>query len=323
MGIDRSSGSSDESDGTDQASDQPSSSERRPLPDRPGEAEANQKPTGATTETTAESDRSTGGSTPAQTTPKWDEQGGESRDGISQKDRNESVGTPGVADMDRRQGGEHKAPDADTYASPMERRPSYGAFGNLAEEFEARAKSKEFVKQHASAADDRTSESGTMRSGVPSKLDEESIRKQIDPFAPSVSKAEGRKEPFQRTIRDKDADWTDGVDAFDDLPTGEKLTEPDEDKRSRADQFRTKGFQKVDTITSQAEKFTKKAADFFDPPPSAHAETAFDSAPKVVDSHHAGIDPGSAATAVLAVGIVSAELLRWGRGKIRERREAE
>lgn len=105
------------------------------------------------------------------------EQGGESSDRSPQKDRKEPGNTPAVADTHRGQDSEHKPSDANTYASPLEQKPSQGGFANLAEEFDARAKSREAAGQYNDVAEDRTIESGSLRDPASPRLNEESIKK--------------------------------------------------------------------------------------------------------------------------------------------------
>jgi hypothetical protein len=152
------------------------------------------------------------------------------------------------------------------------------------------------------------------------KASGKSLREHIDPVGAESSQKplEGGKAPFQRTIRNKDAPWTDGADTFDDLPTGEKLAEPDEDERSKADKFRTKGYEKAGDIQDGVQKSVNGFDKIFGPRPTGHAEIRADSGPTAVDAHHSTIDPGSAATALMALGIVGAELFRKSREKIKE-----
>jgi hypothetical protein len=146
------------------------------------------------------------------------------------------------------------------------------------------------------------------------------LREHIDPVGAESSQQppEGRKEAFERTIRGKDAPWSDGVDTFDDLPTGEKLAEPDEEKRSPVDKFRVDVHKNFSTISSDASKIVDKATKILLPRPTGHAETRTDSGPVVIDAQHPGVDTGSAVSALLAVGIVGSEIARWGIRKIRK-----
>ena len=182
-------------------------------------------------------------------------------------------------------------------------------FDNLADEFEARAKSRNPNNEQPPEGDgERDSET---------RLDGESIRNLVDPFAPDLDKAEGRKNPFQRPVKDGGAGWTDGVDSLNDLPAGDELAEGDPDVRSTGKNFRRTLYQRYDDASDGLSKYTSTASDFFKPHPTGHAETRVDSGPMVADVNHPGIDPGSAASSLLALGIVGAELLRWSRDKIK------
>lgn len=333
MGIDRSNGNSDEPDDADQGSDQVGQPEHRTPADRPGEPgypsradsrraamEANEKRADATAETNNESGGSQGSAGPVRETSRQDEQDAENRDGTSQEHLKESNSTALVPDTDRRQTDEQKPKDS--YVSPLERMPSYGGFANLAEEFAARSASRETVRQD-NAANEKTPLSGTKPDREATKLDEESIKQQIDPIAPDHDKAEASKEPYQPTVRDKDAEWTDGVDGINDLPTGDKLAEGDDSKASTFDRFRTSTRENVDTLTDQTEKGINSLDKIFGPRPTGHPETRTDTGPSAVNAHHAGIDVGTAASSLLTLGIVGAEATGWILEKIRRRRSTD
>ncbi|TYB48691.1 hypothetical protein [Actinomadura chibensis] len=200
--------------------------------------------------------------------------------------------------------------------SPLERTPSNCGFANLAEELDARRASRE-AAQGNGATNEQPSETGKPDKQT-AELDDDAIKEQIDPFAPDLSKTEGRKETFERTVRDSDADWTEGVDRLEDIPTGETLSEGDDGERSKGDGFRKALYSGYGNAKKSVEQNADLAADLFGPRPSGHAETRADSGPRMADPHHSGVDAGTAASSLLALGIVGAELLRWGRGKIRD-----
>lgn len=308
MGIDRTSGGADEPD-ADKGKEEFKRPDHGPPPQNTAEAAAE----------TAENGKGKDAPKPSRETPEQPEQGTEPKDeDTPTKDRDESASKPEAADVQqKRDSDDHRPADANTSASPLERTPSYGGFANLVEEFDARAKSRELTGQY-NAANDQPSEDGKRDLDTP-ELDEESIKNQIDPFAPDLDKAEGHKELFQRTVRDKDTEWTEGVDSFDDLPTGEKLAEGDEGERSKGENFRKTLFQGYGDAEDGVKKYTSTASDFFGPRPTGHAETRVDSGPTVADAHHSGIDPESTASSLLALGIVGIELVRWAREKIKER----
>ena len=260
-------------------------------------------------------------SIPAQETVRRpDDRGEDPRDGTLQEDRKEEdrTGTevkPDTTEAIPRPGRDQKPAKADANMSPLERAPSAGRFANLAEEFDARAKSRELAQQYA-AASGRPTKADSKRDPAVPELDDMSIRGRIDPFAADRDKAEGRKKPFQRNLENEDAEWTDGVATFDDLPSGEKLSE---EKRSNFERFRAKAYQKLDDIKDDTEKAAKAIDRIFGPHPTGHAEARESHFPSVVDAPHSGIDPGSAASALIAVGIVGAELVRKVHEKIRGR----
>lgn len=109
------------------------------------------------------------------------------------------------------------------------------------------------------------------------------------------------------------------MDQLEDLPTGEKLAEGDEGERSKGDKFRKTLHAGFGDAKKGVEQYTDLTADLFGPRPPGHAETRAGSGPTMADPRHSGVDAGSAASSLLALGIVGAELFRWGRGKIRDR----
>ncbi|WP_433179711.1 hypothetical protein [Actinoallomurus sp. CA-150999] len=335
MGIDRTSGNADEPDNVDEGGDPPSQPEHRPPSDRSGEPgrpysadahraaiNASGKPVESAAEATDESNGANDGPSTAETAQER-EQGSEGRGSPSRDGSKESDGTGAMPDSDHRQDDAHKPPDTGTHASPLEQKPSSGDFSNLAEELDARAKSRELSQQDNGAIKDSASASGPKHELASSKLDDESIKKQIDPFAPDRDKAEGRKDSSQQAARDKDAEWTDGVDSFNDLPAGDKLADADDGEKPKGKNFRASLFEHYDDAEDAVKEYTSTTADFFGPRPTGHAETQVDSGPVASDAQHSGIDPGSAASSLLALGIVGTELFRWGREKIKERNDNE
>jgi hypothetical protein len=330
MGIDRTNGNSDDPESADQGNDQADQSDRRTPADRSGEqgnpsrtdargalTEAKRNPIEATTETNNESSGSQEDPKFLRETPRQGEQGVENNDGTSAEPRKESDGTSAVPDTGHGRADEQKL--TDTCVSPLERMPSYGNFSHLGEEFAARSSSRE-ITQRDDEATGETSESGTEPDHEATNLNEESAKSQIDPFAPELDKYVGRKEPFRQTIREKEADWTEGVDDIGNLPTGEKLAEGDDSKASRFDRFRRSTRENVDSLTGQTEKGIQALDKIFGPRPTGHAETRVDSGPAVVEAHHPGIDVGTAASSLLTLGIVGVEATGWVMEQIQRRR---
>ncbi|MCO6008285.1 hypothetical protein NE236_25230 [Actinoallomurus purpureus] len=256
---------SDEPDVTGQGNDQPTRPERPP-PKQPGDlgyslsadsrrasTEANQKPAEPATEATVESSRFKDGLKPVQEAPQQGEQSGESRDNTPQKDRKESDSTMAATATDGGQDSEHKPSDAYAYASPLEQKPSHGGFASLAEEFDARAESRETAQQYDNAASNRASEPGIKRDLASSKLDEESIKDQVDPFVPNLDNAEGPKEPFRRTVRDTDTEWTDGVASFDVRRHGPGIID------ERAKKFDSNETKVAELLASEGKKIEARA----------------------------------------------------------------
>ncbi|TYK47120.1 hypothetical protein [Actinomadura decatromicini] len=238
------------------------------------------------------------------------------------EERTETSGKSETAEPAREQG-EQKPQETPETESLLERMPSHSGFANLAEEFDARRASRE-AAQGNGVTNEQSSEitnGQSSETGRPDKqtaeLDDDAIKEQIDPFAPDLSKSEGRKETFEQTARDSDAEWTDGVDRVEDLPTGEDLAEQS-DNAPKTDRFRRTGYENLGTIKGRLESATDAVDKALGPRPTGHAETRADG-PVMAEPPHSGVDAGSAASAMLAAGILGAEALRWVRGKINER----
>src|SRR5262249_7664400 len=136
-------------------------------------------------------------------------------------------------------------------------------------------------------------------SKVAFKVGDTTLRDHIDPIGEATSQhpGEGHKDSFDRTIRGKESRWTDGVDTFDELPTGEDLSEPDEDEKSKVDRLRAKAFDNIDTFKSETDKVAKVIDSVFGLRPSGQTEVRSETGPAVADADHPGIDPGSAVSA--------------------------
>jgi hypothetical protein len=134
---------------------------------------------------------------------------------------------------------------------------------------------------------------------------------------------EGNRRPGDRnTDQDQAADQhpapagTEDVEEPPDLPTGEELLEMEGDDESKADKLRRKAYERTDDLFDIAGKVTQRLDDIFHRPPTdSHAVVKTDH--PVIEAPHQGINTGEAATALLATGIVVAELYRWGHNKFR------
>jgi hypothetical protein len=211
----------------------------------------------------------------------------------------------------------NEAGSGQTEAKPGEKdaestRPSIGQSGGETSAEAAKPVEEENRAPDAAAEEDEPRDIAVKASGKP-------LREHIDPVGAETGQQplEGSKDPFERTVRDKDVPWTDGVDTFDDLPAGDKLAENDEDRTSKADRFRAKMYEKLDDIEDHSEKVTNAIDRVFGPRPPGHTEVRAANGPTVVDAHHADIDLGGAASTLLAVGIVGAEAVRKVHGKLK------
>ena len=233
-----------------------------------------------------------------------------------QEDRNETGGESEAAEPGRGREGEQKPVETAETESSLERKPSYWGFANLAEEFDARRASRE-TSQENDASNEQPSET-TKPDPVAAKLDDDPIKEQVDPFAPNPSKTEGYKETFERTVRDSDAEWTEGVDRVEDLPTGEDLTEPNE-SAPKSDRFRRAAAENYASADAQAKKVTKSVFEALEPRPTGQHVGVRHDGPVMEEPAHSGIDAGSMASAALATGIVLAEIGRWCKRKVSRR----
>lgn len=227
--------------------------------------------------------------------------------------RAEATGESGSIPPDRIREGERNLAKTEKEESLPDQIPSEGQVRST-DESDARPRSRENA-QGSGTVNEQAPEIGRSEAGS-GKLEQESVKETIDPFVPDRSKAEGRKEEFQRTVTEGEANWTEGVDRVDDLPTGEALAEKD-DGRARRDRFRKTTYEKFDTIKDQVEGVTKTVERAFGPRPSGHSETRVQDGPVTAAPLQSGIDAGSAASSLLAAGIVGAEMVRWARGKVR------
>lgn len=332
MTNDRTSVRTDEPDDRRQNEEQ-STPENRPPRDRPGEPgypsraesrqgamEANRKPLVASADTSGEGRPQNRPTPPQETGGRSDGRGEDRQDDTPQQahkeaDRTPTEGKPDASDAALRPGRDQKPTKDDPNLSLLERMPSAGDFANLAEEFDARAESRELAKQYNTVSDQSLKADSRRELAIP-KLDDTSIRDRIVPVAADRDKAEEPKEPFQSNFGNENAEQPDDVESPEALASNEDLSE---EKKSRFDQFRAKAYEKLDDIKDDAEKTAKAIDRIFGPHPAGHAVTETGHTPSVVDNQHSGIDPGSAASALLAVGIVSAELVRKVHEKVRGR----
>jgi hypothetical protein len=137
-------------------------------------------------------------------------------------------------------------------------------------------------------------------------VDGKPVRDRIDPLAAADVDAELVTEP-----------WTDPT--ADLPPTGKELSDMDSDKLSRFERLRREGYRKIDDGLDVTEKGFDLGVGAFARPPT-HAETRT-AQPEVVEAPHHAVTAGEAASGLLAAGIVIGELVRWGHGKLTEKKE--
>jgi hypothetical protein len=105
-------------------------------------------------------------------------------------------------------------------------------------------------------------------------------------------------------------------------PTGEQLIEADDKKASRAERARREFLSKenLSDAFDATDDWAKTGQDLFSRPPAGQHVEVPTQEPVITVIPHQGIDPGSVATAGLALGILGAEFLRRGRSKMEQRR---
>jgi hypothetical protein len=105
-------------------------------------------------------------------------------------------------------------------------------------------------------------------------------------------------------------------------PTGDQLIEADDRKASRAERARKEFLSKenLSDAFDATDDWAKTGQDLFSRPPAGQHVEVPTQEPVISVIPHQGIDPGSVATAGLALGILGAEFLRRGRSKMEHRR---
>jgi hypothetical protein len=281
--------------------------DRSPPPDRPGELEApsraesrrvvmeaDQKEPEAGTDTTDDS-RPKNTPTTALESAEQPESAAEGRAEQAPPENGETGTAPPNSTEQRRTDRE-----MDSSSDSLERHPSYGNFANLAEEFDARAQSREQVEElkpgpEKGRPDDKSQ-------SLDFKVDDESAREHIDPEADDADAAGGVETELE--------------------PAGDRaataIEEGENDHRSKLERLRGVGYKNAEDALDKTQSGINKAADLFERPPTgSHAVVKTDQ-PAVAAPHH-GMDAGETTTAVLATGIVIGELIRRGRNRLAER----
>jgi hypothetical protein len=287
-----------------------SETDQSPPPDRSGELgsasraesrrvamEANQKAPEAATDTTNDR-KPKDAPTTAQESSEQRESDTKGRDEQAPPENGETETTPPESTEQRRTDRETDSP-----SDSFEQRPSHGNFANLAEEFDARAKSREQVNELNSGPEEGKPDDKSQ--SLDFKVDDDSLRERIDPVGAS--------------------EWSDGT-AENPNPTGDRIGSAlDEEnkesaERSRVEKIRGAVNKNSEDLVDKAQQGVDKLDSIFGPRPTGQAETRTNSGPQAVDTHHSGVDPGSTASALLAAGMIGAELFHRAKTKIRGER---
>jgi hypothetical protein len=180
----------------------------------------------------------------------------------------------------------------------FKQRPSYGNFTNLAEEFDARAKSREQAKRVNSQLEEAKPSDKPCSPDF--AVDDKSLGERIDPEVDDANAGDSAETELE--------------------PAGDRtitaLDEGENDTRSRADRFRAKAHAGSETLLGKVTSSVNKGVEVFGPRPTGQETRTPHGGPEVGDVPHSGIDPGTAAAGMLAMGILGAELIR----KIRKTR---
>jgi hypothetical protein len=103
-----------------------------------------------------------------------------------------------------------------------------------------------------------------------------------------------------------------------DRPTGEELVKMESDKKSRFERARKRGYERsedvIDAVDKGADTVQKVLAR---PSPTGHPETV--THPEITPAPHEGISAGNAATAILVLGLMFGEGIRWSHGRMKQR----
>jgi hypothetical protein len=197
--------------------------------------------------------------------------------------------------------GQHTDRKTDLPSGLSQQSRSDGDFGDLAGEFEARAKSREQAKTSGSQLEQ--SKPDDELQGLDFKVDDKSLREHVDPEAGDANAA-GTAEPEPEPAGDR---------------TATAFEEGESDDRRRMEKFRGALHKNADDIVGKSQESADNLDSIFGPRPTGHAETRADSGPMATETHHSGVDAGNIVSTGLALGIVGAELFRRGREKIRGR----
>lgn len=95
------------------------------------------------------------------------------------------------------------------------------------------------------------------------------------------------------------------------LPTGEDLVDTAGEESSVAERFRREIYEEGEDVFDVVEHNTKDAYDFFSPPPTGSYETTPSAGPYFSAQHHPGVDVGTGATALFALGLTIDRVATW------------
>ncbi len=112
--------------------------------------------------------------------------------------------------------------------------------------------------------------------------------------------------------------WSNEIGDVVDDRSGDEIADAENDKDSRFERLRRRGFEKGDDALDIAEKATNRAHDLLAKhPPAGHSETP--TGPVVSDAPHVGLDPGNVVTAAILAGMLAGDGIRWFHSKLKTR----
>lgn len=105
-------------------------------------------------------------------------------------------------------------------------------------------------------------------------------------------------------------------------PTGEQIVEMEDPKASRAERARKEFLseENLGDAFDATDEWAKTGQDLFTRPPTGQHIEVPAQGPEITAVPQGEIDPGSAATAGLVLGILGAEFFRWGKHKVEHMR---
>ena len=107
------------------------------------------------------------------------------------------------------------------------------------------------------------------------------------------------------------------------LPTGEDLVDTAGEESSVAERFRREIYEEGEDVFDVVENNANDAYDFFSPPPTGSYETTPSAGPYFSAQQHPGVDVGTGATALFALGLTIDRVATWTMRHLEKHREGD